>query len=48
MRIPYDAGYRVYFVQRGAMLIVLLCSGDKLTQGADIKRATQLAAELET
>jgi putative addiction module killer protein len=48
MRIPYGPGYRVYFVQRGAMLIVLLCGGDKSTQGADIKRAKQLAAELET
>jgi putative addiction module killer protein len=48
MRIPYGPGYRVYFVQRGAMLIVLLCGGDKSTQGADIKRAKELAAELET
>lgn len=47
VRIPYGPGYRVYFVQRGAML-VLLCGGDKSTQAADIKQAKELAAELET
>jgi putative addiction module killer protein len=47
MRIPYGPGYRVYFVQRGAMLIVLLCGGDKSTQAADIRRAKELAVELE-
>jgi putative addiction module killer protein len=48
MRIPYGPGYRVYFVAHGAMLIVLLCGGDKSTQAADIKRAKELATELET
>jgi putative addiction module killer protein len=48
MRIPYGPGYRVYFVQRGAMLVVLLCGGDKSTQAADIKRAKELATELGT
>jgi putative addiction module killer protein len=37
MRIFYGPGYRVYFVQRGSELIVLLCGGDKSTQGADIE-----------
>jgi putative addiction module killer protein len=37
----------VYFVQRGAQVIVLLGGGSKRTQKADIKRAKLLAAQLE-
>jgi putative addiction module killer protein len=36
-------GYRVYFMQRGGILAVLLCGGDKRTQDADIKRAIEIA-----
>jgi putative component of toxin-antitoxin plasmid stabilization module len=36
-------GYRVYFVQRGDFVVVLLCGGDKRTQNADIKHAIQIA-----
>jgi putative addiction module killer protein len=36
-------GYRVYFVQRGPMLIILLAGGDKRTQKRDIKKALELA-----
>jgi putative addiction module killer protein len=46
MRIPYGPGYRVYFKQTGKIIILLLCGGDKSTQGKDIKRAKQIAAEL--
>ena len=46
MRIFYGPGYRIYFVQRGSELIVLLCGGDKSTQGADIEEAKALAKEL--
>jgi putative addiction module killer protein len=45
MRIDYGPGYRVYFIQRGAMVIVILCGGDKRTQAADIKRAIKIAAD---
>ena len=45
MRIHYGPGYRVYFMQRGGMLIVLLCGGDKSTQDADIVRAKAIAAD---
>jgi putative addiction module killer protein len=48
MRIPYGPGYRVYFIRRGATLVVPLCGGDKSTQAADIKRAKELANQLET
>ncbi|MBN1864924.1 MAG: type II toxin-antitoxin system RelE/ParE family toxin [Victivallales bacterium] len=46
LRIDYGPGYRVYFVQRGQMLVVLLAGGDKSTQDKDIKRALKLAREL--
>ncbi|MFV3128173.1 type II toxin-antitoxin system RelE/ParE family toxin [Niveispirillum sp. KHB5.9] len=46
MRIDYSPGYRVYFVQRGAVLVVLLCAGDKSTQAKDIATAQLLAAAL--
>jgi putative addiction module killer protein len=47
MRIFYGPGYRVYFVQRGSELIVLLCGGDKSTQRSDIDEAKAMAKELE-
>jgi putative addiction module killer protein len=43
LRIDYGPGYRVYFVQRGLMLIILLAGGDKRTQERDIKKALELA-----
>jgi putative addiction module killer protein len=43
LRIDYGAGYRVYFVQRGKAVIVLLGGGDKSTQVADIRAAQELA-----
>lgn len=47
MRIFYGPGYRVYFVQRGSELIVLLCGGDKSSQAADIEEAKALAMGIE-
>jgi putative addiction module killer protein len=46
MRIDYGPGYRVYYVGRGEMVVVLLCGGDKGSQDRDIKRALELAAEV--
>src|ERR1700722_10561034 len=45
MRIDYGPGYRVYFSQRGKVVVILLCGGDKSTQDKDIKAARALAAE---
>ena len=39
LRIDYGPGYRVYFVQRGQALVILLAGGDKRTQGRDINCA---------
>jgi putative addiction module killer protein len=47
MRIPFGPGYCVYFVQRGSVVIVLLCGGDKSSQARDIARAKAMAKELE-
>lgn len=46
LRIHYGPGYRVYFRQRGEMLIILLAGGDKRSQAKDIKTALRLARNL--
>jgi putative addiction module killer protein len=46
LRIDYGPGYRVYLVQRGQALVILLAGGDKRTQSADIDNALALARDL--
>ena len=46
LRVDYGPGYRVYLVQRGKLLIVVLGGGDKRTQDTDINSAKKLAAQL--
>ena len=43
LRIHYGPGYRVYYVQQGRTVIVLLAGGDKGSQRQDIARALELA-----
>ena len=43
LKIDVGPGYRVYFTQRGKLLIILLCGGDKHSQAADIEEAIRLA-----
>jgi putative addiction module killer protein len=45
LRIHYGPGYRIYFQQKGEVLILLLCGGDKSTQDRDIRAAKQIAAQ---
>ena len=46
LRIDYGPGYRVYFIQQGSTVIVLLAGGDKRTQQQDINQAIELASNL--
>lgn len=41
LRINYGPGYRVYFGQVGAIVVLLLCGGDKSTQQRDIRTAKE-------
>lgn len=43
LRFDFGAGYRVYCVEQGPVLVIVLVGGDKSSQRADIKRAKQLA-----
>ncbi len=45
LKIDYGPGYRVYYVRRDEIVIVLLCGGDKSSQSKDILKAQKLAAE---
>ena len=46
LRIDYGPGYRIYFIQRGPQLAILLAGGDKRTQDQDIRTALQLARNI--
>jgi putative addiction module killer protein len=45
MRIPYGPGYRVYYIARGPIVVVLLCGGDKSSQVRDIEKAKAIALQ---
>jgi len=45
LRIDCGPGLRVYYLQHGDMVVLLLCGGDKSTQPRDIKQAHSLAEE---
>jgi putative addiction module killer protein len=47
MREFFGPGWRMYYVQRGQELLIMLGGGDKSTQQADIAKAQALAAQLE-
>ena len=46
MRVHHGPGYRLYFVRRARVIIVMLNAGDKSTQRRDIHRALKLVTEL--
>lgn len=46
LKIDAGKGYRVYYTQRGDVLIILLCGGNKATQQADIRKARTMVKQL--
>lgn len=47
MREHFGAGWRMYYVQRGQVVVVMLGGGNKSTQSADVAHAIKLVATLE-
>lgn len=47
MREFFGPGWRMYYIQRGEMLIVMLGGGDKSTQAKDIVAAKALAVMIK-
>lgn len=47
MREHFGPGWRMYYIQRGSVLILMLGGSDKSTQTADIAKPVKLAAMIE-
>jgi putative addiction module killer protein len=47
MRIHYGPGYRLYFMQRGSEIVILLAGGNKSTQSKDVKEALITARQIK-
>jgi putative addiction module killer protein len=47
LRIDHGPSYRIYYVQRGDVLVILLCGGDKSTQDLDIRSAHAMLSHLD-
>jgi putative addiction module killer protein len=47
MKIDFGPGYRVYYIQQAEIAVILLCGGDKSSQGRDIALAKEFATRQE-
>jgi len=47
LRFDFGPGYRIYYVRRGNVVMILLCGGDKDSQARDIERAKIMVREIE-
>jgi len=47
LKVDHGPGYRIYFIQRSEVVIVLLAGGDKSTQDKDIRNAKALAKDFK-
>jgi putative addiction module killer protein len=41
LKVDFGPGYRVYMSRQGAVLVLLLCAGDKSSQSRDIELAIE-------
>ena len=48
LRINYAKGYRIYYKELNGKIILLLIGGDKSSQQRDIKKAKELASQIQT
>lgn len=47
LKIDFAIGYRIYFVETGGRIIILLIGGDKSTQEKDIIKANKIFKRLK-
>ena len=47
LKFHFGSGYRIYFIKQDKTIIILLCGGNKKTQNKDIKRAKEIASEVQ-
>ena len=47
MREHFGPGWRMYYIKRSSVLIIMLGGGDKTTQVADIAKAVHIATTFE-
>ena len=47
IRVHYGPGYRLYFMRKDRIVIILLAGGDKSSQARDIAAAKQIKRDIE-
>ena len=47
LRLHFGPGYRIYYIWRDGILIILLTGGEKSSQARDIAKAKELAKEAD-